>query len=67
MNDSYINLFTSGAIKFGTSPVFKTLLISSKKLSLTIYVSLNKNKVYWFLDPAYLSSFLRSSFHAASL
>jgi hypothetical protein len=42
-------------------------LISSKKDSFTIWVSEKRNRVGVSLDPAYFSSFLRSSFQAASL
>lgn len=58
---------SSGLKILDTPPEFRILLISSRKDSCKIWLSLNKNMVYWFLQPVSLTTFFRSSFHDWSL
>lgn len=47
--------------RFGTSPLVRMLFTSSKNVSITIYVSSNKNTVGLFAPPACLYSTFKSS------
>jgi len=58
-----ISSISSAAHRLGTSPVLRILLISSRKPSLTIYVSLKRKTTGVFLAPAVFNNFFKSSFH----
>ena len=52
--------------RFGTSPVLRMLLRSSRKLSYLICVSLNRNTVCWFSPPLFRRTVRRSSRHSVT-
>lgn len=51
---------SSGLYKFGTSPLLRMLLISSRKPSSTTWMSLKRKTVGLFSTPAWKYSFFRS-------
>jgi len=63
----YISSKSSKAMRLGTSPLLTILFMSSKKLSYLMLLSERINTVDIFLDPVYLSNFLRSSFQVTWL
>jgi len=67
LTNSIASAFSSAGKMFGTSPVLRILLMSSKKPSSLIWLSVKMKEVGFPLEATYLMSSLMSSLHSIIL